>query len=86
MWGQINNPHIMTVTERLHKMLTERGMFDSQASAVLDIAIPELKKSMNINYDYEINFDGSGDYSEITFNLMFVNIKPIALKWIDHKG
>lgn len=70
-----------TVRERLEKKLVAHGMFENQAQEVLDVAIPRIKK---FSEDYTITFDSpSSDYPSVLYNLLFIQIKPIALEWID---
>ena len=70
-----------TVRERLEKMLVKNGMFDSQAKKVMDLAIPELQ---NLVEDYHITFDRpSEEYPKVVYGILFLDIKPIALKWIE---
>ena len=70
-----------TVREKLEHMLTERGMFDSQAKSVIDMAIPTLN---NLVVGYVITYNSpSTDYTTTMYNIWFNSIRPIALKWID---
>jgi hypothetical protein len=62
-------------------MLVENGMFESQAEKVVDIAIPELNKLVD---SYQITFDRPADeYPSSLYAVLFIAIKPIALKWIE---
>ncbi len=73
----------MTIKEKLQNMLVSKGMFDSQAKEVIELAIPELNDLCN---DYNINFDGcSSTYPNAIYNILFLAIKPIALNWIEEK-
>lgn len=70
----------MTTREKLEDMLINCGMFDSQAKEVIDISIPELDE---VAGNYRITFDRpANEYPEPIFDILFLHIKPIALKWI----
>lgn len=76
-----SKPNRLTTREKLEYMLTQRGMYESQASKVMDMAIPELNK---LSDDYKITFDRPADeYPAVIYDLLFISIKPIALNWID---
>lgn len=72
----------MTVTEKFESMLFEMGLFDSQASKILDMAIPkfaELVPDYNITWDRPAN-----EYPDEIYNVGFaLVIKPTALECID---
>lgn len=71
----------MTAREKLEQMLVNNGMFESQAKNVMEIAIPELN---NILDDYKFTFDRpASEYPNVIYNILFLHIKPIALKWIE---
>lgn len=71
----------MTTVEQLENMLINRGMFESQAKEVMKIAISELNK---LTEDYKITFDRpANEYPEAIYTILFLAIKPIALKWIE---
>ena len=71
----------MTVREKSQGMLVNKGMFETQAKEVMDIAEPELNKLVN---DYKITFDRPADeYPSVIYTILFMAIRPIALKWIE---
>lgn len=73
-----------TTREKLESMLVQNGMFESQAKKVMDIAIPELQKLVD---DYDITFDSPSDhYPTLISSVLFIAIKPIALKWIEENA
>jgi hypothetical protein len=73
----------MTTREKLEQMLVSNGMFESQAKEVMEISIPELN---NLVEDYQITFDRpASEYPNVIYNILFLAIKPIALKWIEEK-
>lgn len=88
---------MITVKQKLTNMLIERGMFESQAEAVMNLALPTLnKQAENVNgtemqdnievpvAPYVITWDAPAtDYPSVMYALWFASIKPIALKWID---
>jgi hypothetical protein len=71
----------MTTRGKLESMLVKNGMFESQAKKVMDIAIPELRELFSGN---NITFDRpSNEYPAVLYSILFIAIKPIALKWIE---
>ena len=69
----------MTVREKIENMLVQNGMFESQAKEVMDLAIDDLNKD-----NYKITFDRpSNEYPDPFYIVIFLRIKPIALKWIN---
>jgi hypothetical protein len=73
-----------TVREKLESMLVDKGMFITQATKVIELAIPKIREL----YDgsYTITFERpSNEYPDIIYTLLYAAIKPIALKWIDEK-
>lgn len=71
----------MNVRQRLENDLVNMGMFDSQAQEVMELAIPELNKTIE---DYNISFNSdSYDYPEVIYKVLMMQIKPIGLKWVE---
>lgn len=71
----------MTVREKLESMLVANGMFEKQAKEVIELSIPKLNELAD---DYTITFESpSNQYPDMIYNLWYMTIKPIALKWID---
>jgi len=71
----------MTVKNKLINMLVNNGMFEQQATEVIELSMPELNELAD---DYNIKFESpSNQYPDLMYNLWYVSIKPIALKWID---
>jgi hypothetical protein len=71
----------MNVRQKLESMLVNKGMFSSQANEVMELAIPILR---NIIEGYGIRFESDSDgYPNVIYNVLMMQIKPIALKWID---
>jgi len=71
----------MTVSEKIISMLVSNGMFESQAKEVMKLAITKLKNSIE---DYTITFNSPSDqYPNIVYSILYMEVKPIALKWID---
>ena len=70
-----------TVRGKLESMLIQYGMFESQAKEVIDLSIPKLNELVD---EYKISFDRpQTEYPDTLYSILFLNIKPIALKWID---
>lgn len=71
----------MTVREKLESMLVANGMFENQAKEVIELSIPKLNELAD---NYTITFESpSNQYPDMIYNLWYITIKPIALKWID---
>ena len=71
----------MTVREKLEGMLIANGMYEQQAKEVIDLSIPLLNQ---LTDNYKIQFESQWyHYDYMLYNLWYMNIKPIALKWID---
>lgn len=71
----------MTVREKLESMLVANGMFENQAKEVIELSIPKLNE---LTDDYTITFESpANQYPDMIYNLWYMTIKPIALKWID---
>lgn len=71
----------MTVQEQLEQKLIECGMFNHQAKEVVALAIPEISK---ITDNYQITWNSPSDnYPEAIYSVLFMTVKPIALKWIE---
>lgn len=71
----------MTVKEKLEGMLIQNGMFESQAKEVMELSIPELNTLLG---DYKITFNTlASEYPNVIYDILFLSIKPIALKWIE---
>jgi hypothetical protein len=71
----------MTVKEKLTNMLIERGMFLPQANEVMELAVPKLNDLVE---DYSVSLNSnSTDYPQVIYNVLFMSIRPVALKWID---
>lgn len=72
----------MTTQQRFEILLTKCGMFDSQASAVMEIAksrISDLAPGYNITWDGPAN-----EYPDAFYALGFnFAIKPAAIEWIE---
>lgn len=70
----------MTTREKLKKMLTDRGMFDSQADAVLAEAIPTIE---SLTPDYKITWDRpASEYPDVVYNVMWLPLCDAAKAWI----
>jgi hypothetical protein len=74
----------MTIKEKLKKMITSRGMFESQFDQVFPLIEAELlsfTSRASINpIDWE---DSAESYPEILYKVIWVTSSPIILKWID---
>lgn len=87
----------MTVQRKLVDMLIQNGLFESQATAIMELALPVLnKQAEEVNgmqekegeivavNPYKITWNApSTDYPKGLYDIWFLSIKPVALKWID---
>ena len=70
----------MTTKEKLKAMLTECGMFETQAEAVLEIAIPQIEA---LTPEYHITWDRPAqEYPEQIYTAMWLTLKAVAKDWI----
>ena len=70
----------ITTREKLEQMCYEKGMFESQAKTVVDLAIPEIDNLDN----YKITWDRpASEYPEPLYIIMFLTVKKVAYKWIE---
>ena len=69
----------MTTREKFEKMLTDRGMWPKEATAVMDLAIIEIDgDECGIKWGAP-----AGDYPNTIYAVLYLTIRPIALKYID---
>lgn len=74
----------MTTREKLEEMLINRGMSSRQAKQVMDIAVLEIGKTTESDWGYNITFNRPcEEYPKPIYLVLFLEIKPIALKWIN---
>lgn len=70
-----------TVKERCTEMLTQRGMTDSKAEQVLEIAIPKINELVS---GYTITWDSnSSDYPDQIYMAIWLSLQEEALDWIN---
>ena len=71
----------MNTREKFESMLVENGMFENQAKQVMTVAIPVLDEMVD---NYKFTWDRpSEEYPKELYSVVFLSLKPIALKWID---
>ncbi len=70
----------MTTREKFEKMLTNNGMFESQAKKVMDLAIPVVDGFDNYKMTWE---RPANEYPDPLYAVIYMMIEPIALKWIE---
>ena len=76
----INNK-VMTAEDKFIVMLTDRGMFESQAVEVMKIAKPNLDSIFGAyKLTWSMPYD---DYPQVIYDVLFQDIKIVALKWIE---
>lgn len=71
----------MTTKEKLKKFLTDNGMFEEQADAVLEVAIPQIEALVP---DYSFTWERpANEYPPVLYAVMLSIVKEEAVKWID---
>ncbi len=72
----------MTTKEKFAQMLMDRGMFESQANAVMDIFVPEFDA---VNAGYRVTWERpASEYPDSFYAVGFMlYLKKTALRWID---
>ena len=71
----------MTTQQKFESMLVERGMFESQAKKVMEIAKPMFVQAMP---DYRFTWDRPAkEYHDVIYNTGFFIVKRAAIQWID---
>lgn len=69
----------MTIEEKIREMLIERGLFENQAQAVIDMAKTDIQnKAMLERWSDDV--DG---YPQSMLNILWLFIEISTLKWID---
>ena len=71
----------MNTRQRFEEILTEMGVFEEQASAIMDKAIPmvaELLPGYNVTWDRPAK-----ECPDAFYNVVFITVKRAALEWID---
>ena len=65
-------------------MLVAKGMFESQAEQVMEIAKPKLDSILE---DYNFTWDRpASEYPDVIYNVVYASLKPIALEWIEENA
>lgn len=71
----------MNTRQRFEEILTEMGVFEEQASAIMDKAIPIVNEQLP---NYRITWDRpSEEYPDAFYSVVFITVKRAALEWID---
>lgn len=68
----------MNIIESIKKTLVQNGMSDTQVNEVIKLATPELEILAK-----EHGMSLNGEYPNIINNMVYMYVKPIALKWIE---
>ncbi len=71
----------MTIQEHIHKYLVNKGMFESQANAVLE-AIRNDPDPLLIDLRIRLN-EQAADYPEVFLAALSFTVDRCVLKWID---
>jgi len=74
----------MTTKEKFKAMLTDRGMLESQASAVLAEAIPKMDA---LAPGYKITWNRpAGEYINSFYGVMAPTLYAVAKRWIEENA
>ena len=79
-------PTAQTTREKFEQMIYQRGVFENQAKAIMDYAIPLVNaKYEHLEIAHKIDWSGRADgYPEQFYPLTFeIEIKPLVVLWID---
>lgn len=69
----------MTVRKKFEEMLFEHGMFEYQASAVMQSVIDDpVYNEINVKWDDDVSV-----YPKQLYAIIWLTVKQAALKWID---
>lgn len=68
----------MTIKEWLLNQLLERGLWPEDAATVLEIALPTLASDSQIEWTDDVS-----TYPPVMYAAWMLNLKRIALAWID---
>lgn len=75
----------MKISEALSNKLIALGMSDQQSAEVMKVATPKLEslvESLVENYSLSLENNNVSDYPQVVFNIIFLNLKQIAYKWL----
>lgn len=71
----------MTTRQKFEEMLYNMGVFENDASAIMDLAIPMVAEMLP---QYSVTWDRpSTEYPEAFYNVVFITVKRAALQWIN---
>lgn len=72
----------MTTLQRFEEMLTNNGVFESQAKQIMELAKPKFAETMP---EYNVTWERpANEYPNAFYTIGFATIvKPAALQWID---
>jgi len=69
----------VTTREKLKKMLTDRGLFDDQAEAIMAVAIPKIESLTPSKVTWDSPAD---DYPKELYGVMWLPLRDTAREWI----
>jgi hypothetical protein len=71
----------VTTKDNVKKMLTDNGMFDTDAEKILAIAIPKIER---LTPQYQITWDRpASEYPDVIYPILWMTIKDTAKEWIE---
>lgn len=71
----------MTTRQKFEEMLYNMGVFESDASAIMDLAIPMFKEMLPT---YNVTWDRPAtEYPEAFYNVGMITVKKAGLQWIN---
>lgn len=69
----------MNFIEAITKCLTDRGLDDAKAAAIMEVVLADTEAMPTMQGRWRDQVD---DYFPGLVNIIFANVKPIAYKWI----
>jgi hypothetical protein len=79
-------PTAQTTREKFEQMIYKCGVFESQAKAIMDYAIPKVDEQMEkMGIAHKVDWSGRADgYPDVFYPATFqMSIKPFVVEWID---
>jgi hypothetical protein len=75
----------MTVRDKIEEMIFERGVFEKQARAMMDFAIPKIDVEMHGQNQKLVEWDAPQDENDYPFYavVFMIYVKPLVVEWID---
>jgi len=75
----------MTTREKFEQIIFNHGVFESQAKAMMDFAIPKIDAKMDAQEVQKLTWhlDADGYPNALYATVFMIYIKPLVVEWID---